>query len=243
MRMNNTEEHFNTYNLEIIYEDNHLIALNKSNHDLVQGDKTGDTSLSEKVKDYLKKKYQKPGNVFVGVVHRLDRPVSGVVLFAKTSKALTRLNRMFKEKAVDKTYWAIVKNKPSQPVGYLRHYMVRDHKKNKSFAHPKPRKDAKEAELSYKILKESDQYYLLEVKLHTGRHHQIRSQLARIGSPVKGDLKYGFARSNKDGGICLHSRAMSFVHPVKKENITLIANPPKDNLWDFFLYSRENSPL
>jgi 23S rRNA pseudouridine1911/1915/1917 synthase len=220
--------------MEVLYEDNHIIIVNKRNNDLVQGDKTGDVSLDKKLKAYLKEKYQKPGNVFLGVVHRLDRPVSGVVIFAKTSKALSRLNKMFNEKRIDKTYWAIVKQCPSSPAGHLKHYMVRNPVKNKSFAYDEQKKDAKLAELSYEVIQESDNYYLLEIKLFTGRHHQIRSQLSKIGSPIKGDLKYGFPRSNKDGGISLHARSVEFIHPVKKEKIEVLADPPDDNLWHFF---------
>ena len=233
--MNSTNSDYNTYNINVLYEDNHIIAVNKTNNDLVQADKTGDIALIDKVKDYLKKKYDKPGNVFLGVIHRLDRPVSGVVLFAKTSKALARMNQLFKEKHVDKIYWAIVKNKPEQPNGILKHYLVRNSKKNKSYSYPSPKKDAKEGELTYKLLSQSSNYFLLEIKLHTGRHHQIRSQLSKIDCPIKGDLKYGFPRSNKNGGISLHARKISFIHPVQKEQITIIANPPEDNLWDYFI--------
>ena len=227
--------------MEVLYEDNHLIAVNKSNSDLVQGDRTGDVSLDQQIKQWLKEKYDKPGNVYLGVIHRLDRPVSGVVLFAKTSKALSRMNKIFKEKQVEKTYWAIVKNCPDPTQGSLRHYMVRNPQKNKSFSYDQPRKDSKEAILSYRLIASSDRYHLLEVTLETGRHHQIRSQLSRIGSPIKGDLKYGFDRSNKDGGISLHARKISFVHPVQKQPVTITANPPANNLWDFFL-QQEDSP-
>ncbi len=221
--------------MEVLYEDNHLIAVNKSGNDLVQGDHTGDISLDQQVKQYLKEKYNKPGNVYLGVTHRLDRPVSGVVLFAKTSKSLSRINRLFKEKSVDKIYWTIVKHPPELPHGYLKHYLVRNSQKNKSFSYDEPRKDSKQAVLTYKILASSDRYHLLEIRPETGRHHQIRSQLSRIGSPIKGDLKYGFPRSNKNGGISLHARQISFIHPVQKRTISIIADPPKDNLWDFFL--------
>ncbi len=227
--------------MDILYEDNHIIIVNKNNNDLVQGDKTGDVSLDSKVKAYLKEKYNKPGNVYLGVVHRIDRPVSGAVMFAKTSKALSRLNRLFKEQKVNKIYWAIVKEKPDPPSGILRHHMIRNPKKNKSFAHDKEQPDSRIAELSYKILYSSDNYYLIEVKLHTGRHHQIRSQLSKIGSPIKGDLKYGFPRSNKDGGISLHARKMEFVHPVKEDKIRVIAPTPVDNLWKFFEQKAEKS--
>lgn len=221
--------------MEILYEDNHIVAVNKKSSDIVQGDKTGDEPLSEKVKSYIKEKYEKPGAVFLGVIHRLDRPVSGALLFAKTSKALTRMNNMFSEKEVKKTYWAIVKERPLKESDTLNHYIVRDQKINKSFAYDKEVKNSKLASLSYKLVAYSDNYSLLEVDLHTGRHHQIRCQLAKIGCSIKGDLKYGFPRSNPDGGISLHSRKIEFIHPVKKEKVTVIANPPKDSLWDYFI--------
>ncbi|MFC2096563.1 RluA family pseudouridine synthase [Bacteroidota bacterium] len=221
--------------MEVLYEDNHIIAVNKKISDIVQGDKTGDEPLSEKAKSYIKKKYDKPGAVYLGVTHRLDRPVSGALLFARTSKALTRLNEMFQNKEVKKTYWAIIKEKPPKESDTIKHYIVRNQKKNKSFAYDKEVKDSKLASLSYKLVASADNYYLLEVDLHTGRHHQIRCQLAKIGCPIKGDLKYGFPRSNPDGGISLHSRKIEFVHPVKKESILVIADPPKDSLWDYFL--------
>jgi 23S rRNA pseudouridine1911/1915/1917 synthase len=221
--------------MEVLYEDNHIIAVNKLNNELVQGDYTGDESLDQEVKRYLKDKYNKPGNVFLGVTHRLDRPVSGVVLFAKTGKALSRINKLFKNKEVEKIYWAIVKNPPQMPNGFLKHHIVRNPQKNKSFSYDQPRKNSKEALLNYKILGSSDTYYLLEIRLQTGRHHQIRSQLSKIGSPIKGDLKYGFPRSNKGGGICLHARKVSFLHPVQKKMISIIAPPPNDNLWNFFI--------
>jgi 23S rRNA pseudouridine1911/1915/1917 synthase len=222
--------------MEILFEDNHIIAVNKNSSDLVQGDKTGDVPLSEKVKAYIKNKFNKPGAVYLGVTHRLDRPVSGVVLFARTSKSLTRLNEMFSNKAVKKTYWAIVKNKPEKDQATLKHFLVRDQKKNKSFAYDKETKDSKLAVLSYKLIANADNYYLLEVDLQTGRHHQIRCQLAKIGCPIKGDLKYGFPRSNPDGGISLHARRIDFIHPVKKEEISIIAKPPDDSLWNYFLH-------
>ncbi len=221
--------------MEILFEDNHIIAVNKNSSDLVQGDKTGDVPLSEKVKTYIKNKFNKPGAVYLGVTHRLDRPVSGVVLFARTSKSLTRLNEMFSNKAVKKTYWAIVKNKPEKDQATLKHYLIRDQKKNKSFAYDKETKDSKLAVLSYKLIANADNYYLLEVDLQTGRHHQIRCQLAKIGCPIKGDLKYGFPRSNPDGGISLHARRIDFIHPVRKEEISIIAKPPDDSLWNYFL--------
>jgi len=222
-------------NLEILYEDNHLIAVNKTGSDLVQGDETGDEPLSERVKEYIKEKYKKPGDVYLGVVHRLDRPVTGVVLFARTSKALTRMNKMFQDKEVKKTYWAVVKELPEEEEATLRHFILKDSKKNKSYAFPKMRLGAKEAILSYRHVSSAAKYHLLEVDLQTGRHHQIRCQLAKIGSPIRGDLKYGFDRSNANGGISLHARRISFLHPVKQEPVEIIAPVPKDdNLWKEF---------
>ncbi|WP_418537404.1 RluA family pseudouridine synthase [Odoribacter laneus] len=223
--------------MEILYEDNHIIAINKKTSDIVQADKSGDVPLSEEVKAYIKEKYNKPGEVFLGIPHRIDRPVSGVVLFARTTKALTRLNKMFQEhdEEIKKTYWAIVGNLPSQDSTTLIHYMVRDTEKNKSHAYDKEKKGSKKAILEYKLIGRSQRYYLLEIKLLTGRHHQIRCQLAKIGCPIKGDLKYGFPRSNENGGISLHAREISFIHPVSKERITITATPPlKDNLWKEF---------
>ena len=214
--------------MTVLYEDNHIIAVNKSSSEIVQGDKTGDEPLSETIKKYLKDKYNKPGEVFLGVTHRLDRPVSGVVLFAKTSKALTRLNEMFKTQQVKKTYWAIVKECPEQTEGRLEHFLVRNEKQNKSVAHLKMVPGAKKASLTYKMLAASDNFHLLEVHLETGRHHQIRCQLAKMGCPIKGDLKYGFARSNPNGGISLHARHVSFIHPVSKELIEITAPTPVD---------------
>lgn len=219
-------------NLQVLYEDNHLIIINKRPGDIVQGDKTGDIPLSEVVKEYIKNKYNKPGNVYLGVVHRLDRPTSGIVVFAKTSKALPRLNKLFKDKDAKKTYWAIVKNAPPKQEDTLVHFMKRNTKQNKSYAHLKEVPESKKAILHYRILKRLDNYYLLEIDLETGRHHQIRSQLSAIGCPVKGDLKYGFDRSNKDASIHLHARKLVFEHPVKKENLEIIANPPQDPVWD-----------
>lgn len=221
--------------LEILYEDNHIIAINKNTSDIVQGDKTGDTPLSEKVATYLKEKYQKPGNVFVGVTHRVDRPVSGVLIFARTSKALSRLNEMFKEKTkIKKTYWAITKNPPPQPQGHLENYLKKNTTKNKSFVCNKSDTKAKLAILDYKILGKSENYYLLEVNLLTGRHHQIRVQLSHINCPIKGDLKYAYPRSNSNGGIDLHARSIEFIHPVKKEKIKITAPVPKEKIWLFF---------
>jgi 23S rRNA pseudouridine1911/1915/1917 synthase len=219
-------------NLQVLYEDNHLIVINKRPGDIVQGDKTGDTPLSDVVKEYIKIKYNKPGNVYLGVVHRLDRPTSGIVVFSKTSKALPRLNKLFKDKDAKKTYWAVVKNSPPKQKDTLLHYMKRNPKQNKSYAHTKEVPDSKKAVLEYHIIKELNNYFLLEIDLHTGRHHQIRSQLSAIGSPIKGDLKYGFDRSNKDASIHLHARKLTFVHPVKKEPLNIIAPPPADAIWD-----------
>ena len=220
--------------MTVVYEDNHLIVVNKTASEIVQGDKTGDVPLSETVKMYLKEKYHKPGNVFLGVVHRLDRPVSGLVMFAKTSKALTRLNEMFRTGGVKKTYWAIVKNRPEKPEGELVHYLVRNEKQNKSYAYEREVSGSKKAVLHYKILSHSDNYYLLEVDLKTGRHHQIRCQLAKMGCPIKGDLKYGAPRSNPDGSISLHARRMTFVHPVSKLPVDILAPLPADKLWQEF---------
>lgn len=220
--------------MTVVYEDNHIIVVNKTSSEIVQGDKTGDVPLSETVKEYLKEKYQKPGNVFIGVTHRLDRPVSGLVVFAKTSKALARLNEMFRKGEVKKTYWAVVKNCPKETEGDLIHYLVRNEKQNKSYAYDKEVKDSKKAELHYKLIGHSQNYFLLEVDLKTGRHHQIRCQLAKMGCAIKGDLKYGSPRSNPDGSICLHARRVSFVHPVSKERIELTAPLPAGNLWSGF---------
>jgi len=221
--------------MDILYEDNHIIAINKKVSELVQGDKTGDEPLSESIKLYIKEKYNKPGAVYLGVPHRLDRPVSGALLFARTSKALTRLNEMFSNKEIKKTYWAIVKEKPPKDLDTISHHLVRNQRKNKSFAYDKEVENSKLASLSYKIIASADNYYLLEIDLHTGRHHQIRSQLSKIGMPVKGDLKYGFSRSNPDGGISLHARKVEFIHPVKKEKVTVVAEPPEDALWNYFI--------
>lgn len=222
--------------MTVVYEDNHIIVVNKTASEIVQGDKTGDTPLSETVKLYLKEKYAKPGNVFIGVTHRLDRPVSGLVVFAKTSKALSRLNEMFRIGEVKKTYWAIVKNCPPQTEGELVHYLVRNEKQNKSYAYDKEVENSKKAILHYRLIGHSENYYLLEVDLKTGRHHQIRCQLAKMGCPIKGDLKYGFPRSNPDGSICLHARRVRFVHPVSKQEIDLIAPVPAGNLWNGFSF-------
>ncbi|MDD4590087.1 MAG: RNA pseudouridine synthase [Parabacteroides sp.] len=217
--------------MKVIYEDNHIIAVDKTCSEIVQGDKTGDAPLSDMLKAWLKEKYAKPGQVFVGVTHRLDRPVSGVVIFAKTSKALTRMNDMFRDGEVKKIYWAIVKNEPPVQEGELVNWLVRNEKQNKSYAYDNERPDAKKAVLDYKVIAHSDRYFLLEIELKTGRHHQIRCQLANIGCPIKGDLKYGFARSNPDGGISLHARSAEFIHPVSKQKVKIVASVPDDNLW------------
>jgi 23S rRNA pseudouridine1911/1915/1917 synthase len=228
----NQIEHSDPRNLQVLFEDNHLIVVNKRAGDIVQGDKTGDLPLSEVVKQYIKTAYDKPGDVFLGVVHRLDRPTSGVLVFGRTSKALTRLNALFAAKETRKIYWAMVKSHPGKESDTLVHWLVRNPKKNKSYAYLHKREGAKYAEMDYRLLRQLDRYYLLEVGLKTGRHHQIRAQLASIGCPVKGDLKYGYPRSNPDGGIHLHSRELSFVHPVRKEAMTFIAEPPQDPLWN-----------
>ncbi len=218
--------------MTVLYEDNHIIAVNKTCREIVQGDKTGDTPLSEVVKAYIKEKYHKPGEVFLGVTHRLDRPTSGVVLFARTSKALTRLNEMFKShEQIQKTYWAIVEQAPVPAEGRLVHRLVRNEKLNKSFVAKEGARDAKEARLSYRTLARGERYTLVEVQLETGRHHQIRCQLAAIGSPIKGDLKYGAKRSNPDGGISLHARQVAFIHPVSKQPTTITAPVPDERIW------------
>lgn len=220
--------------MEVLYEDNHIIIVNKAPSEIVQGDKTGDKPLCDIVKEYLKQKYNKPGNVFCGVVHRLDRPVSGVVVFAKTSKALARLNDMFREKDVQKTYWAIVANRPPHDKAVLENYLVRNEKMNKSFAYDREVPSSKRAVLDYELIAHSERYFLLEVHLHTGRHHQIRCQLAKMGCPIKGDLKYGAKRSNPDGSISLHARSVRFIHPVSKQEIYVEAPVPQDRLWQSF---------
>ena len=217
--------------MEVVYEDNHIIIVNKQSGEIVQGDKTGDRPLSETVKDYIKVKYHKPGNVFLGVVHRLDRPVSGLVVFAKTSKALARLNEMFRMGDVHKTYWAIVKNTPTQSEAELNNWIVRNEKQNKSYAYDHEVKNSKNARLRYSVLARTDRYTLLEVHLMTGRHHQIRCQLSHMGCPIKGDLKYGFPRSNPDGSISLMAKRIEFVHPVSKDTIQVEAPTPSDALW------------
>lgn len=217
--------------MQVIYEDNHIIIVNKAPGEIVQGDKTGDKPLCEIVKEWIKEKYNKPGNVFLGVAHRLDRPVAGLVVFAKTSKALTRLNEMFRNGDVHKTYWAITANAPAECEATLTHYISTVEKNNKSYASLVPKKDTKEARLHYKLIASSDRYHLLEVNLLTGRKHQIRVQLSAIGCPIKGDLKYGAKRSNPDGSISLLSRRVQFIHPVSKITVDVTAPVPDDNLW------------
>ena len=224
--------HSNKDNLQVLYEDNHIIIVNKRAGDIVQGDKTGDKPLSEVVKSYLKEKYKKPGNVYLGVVHRLDRPTSGLVVFSKTSKALPRLNKLFANKDAKKTYWALVKNAPPKGQDTLINWLKKNPKNNKSTAYSSEVSGSKKAILHYNLLKALDNYYLLEIELETGRHHQIRSQLANIGCPIKGDLKYGFERSNPDGSISLHARKLEFEHPVNKQHLAIVAPLPKDSLWE-----------
>lgn len=218
----------------ILYEDNHLIVVNKLCGELSQGDETGDETLADRVKAYLKEKYAKPGNVYLGIPHRLDRPTSGVMVYARTEKALVRLNTSFRTDDVHKTYWAIVDRKPEPESAVLRHFITRDSVANKSVAHCREVKGSKEARLKYTLLASSERYHLLEIELYTGRHHQIRAQLKAIGVHIKGDLKYGAARSNPDGGICLHARSISLTHPVRKERLEIVAPPPHDALWDYF---------
>ena len=225
--MNSTKE-----NLQVLFEDNHIIIVNKRAGDITQGDKTGDKPLSDVVKEYVKDKYNKPGLVFIGTVHRLDRPTSGIVIFARTSKALERLNKMLREKTIKKTYWALVKNAPKVTTDTLTNFLKKDTKKNKSFVYKKEIEGSKKAILHYNIIKKLENYFLIEIDLETGRHHQIRTQLSYIGSAIKGDLKYGFPRSNKDGSISLHARKIKFIHPVSKEEITITAPTPKDVIWN-----------
>ncbi|TAL63317.1 MAG: RNA pseudouridine synthase [Bacteroidetes bacterium] len=220
---------------QILYEDNHLIAVNKRPSEIVQGDKTGDTPLSEKVKEYIRKKYNKPGEAYLGVVHRIDRPVSGVVIFARTSKALARINEMFRDKEVKKTYWAVVKNKPAQESGHLVHYLKKNEQKNMSRAYEKEVEGALKSELDYKVLFSSDNYHLLEINPQTGRHHQIRVQLSAIGCPIKGDVKYGFRRGNEDASVHLHALKAEFIHPVSKLPVRIEAGPPNEALWNYFM--------
>ena len=224
--------HSTKENLQILFEDNHILIVNKRAGDITQGDKTGDKPLSDVVKEYIKDTYNKPGNVYLGVVHRLDRPTSGAIIFAKTSKSLERLNKMLRDKTIHKTYWAVVKNHPKKEKETLINFLKKNPKNNKSTAYPKEIDGSKKAILHYVILKKLERYSLLEIDLETGRHHQIRTQLATIGSPIKGDLKYGFDRSNKDGSIHLHARKIQFTHPVTKEQITIIAAPPNEVIWN-----------
>ncbi len=219
----------------ILFEDNHLVIINKQASEIVQGDKTGDTPLSEYIKAYIAHKYNKPGRVFLGVAHRIDRPVSGAIVFARTSKALARINNMLRENQIQKKYWAVVANKPESDADHLVHFLRKNEKQNKSYPQKEGTPGAKRAELKYKLIATSDRYYLLEVELLTGRHHQIRAQLAAIGCPIKGDLKYGFDRSNNDGSIHLHARTVEFAHPVSKENLHIVAPlPQNDTLWSSF---------
>lgn len=217
--------------IEVLYEDNHILIVNKASGDLAQGDKTGDIPLVEHAKEYIKEKYKKPGDVFLGIPHRIDRPTSGILMFARTSKALARLNEMFQKKTIHKTYWAVVKNLPEKTEDTLIHYLLKDEKKNKSIAKLNPFPNALLSELSYKLIAKSQQYYLLEINLKTGRHHQIRAQLSAIKNPIKGDVKYGFPRANQDKSIHLHARKISFIHPVSKEKLTITAPVPKDVVW------------
>jgi 23S rRNA pseudouridine1911/1915/1917 synthase len=219
-------------NLQVLHEDNHIIVINKRVGDIVQGDKTGDKPLSEVVKEYITDKYNKPGDVFLGVVHRLDRPTTGIVVFARTSKALARLNESFSNRETQKTYWAVVKNKPLNDETQLVHFIKRNEKNNTSKAHTKEVPDSKKAILDYKIIKTLQNYFALEISLYTGRHHQIRAQLSAIGSPIKGDLKYGFDRSNLNGGIHLHAKKLVFTHPVTKETLTIVASTPNEVIWN-----------
>ena len=224
-----------TPELDVIFEDNHLIIINKRSGDIVQGDKTGDVSLSEQIKEFLRVKYDKQGNVFCGVIHRIDRPVSGIVVFAKTSKALERMNKLIHDRQISKHYWAIVKNRPVKPKGNLVHYLCKNERNNKAFVSDTPQNGYIKAELNYTLVASSDHYYLLDIELITGRHHQIRAQLSAIGCPIRGDLKYGFPRSNPDASISLHARSISFIHPISLQEISLTAAPPKDKLWGHFV--------
>ena len=222
---------------EILYEDNHIIAVCKRSSDLSQGDKTGDISLDTEVKNYIAAKYNKPGDVFLGVVHRLDRPVSGVILYARTSKALERLNEMFRTSQVRKIYLAIVKDRPPEDQGTITHFLKKNEKQNKTYVFDNEVKGSKQASLTYCLKCRSERYYLLEVELHSGRHHQIRAQLAKIGCPIKGDLKYGFPRSNEDGSISLMARSIEFIHPVKKEKMIITAPFPRGDIWNAFRHT------
>jgi 23S rRNA pseudouridine1911/1915/1917 synthase len=228
--------------VQVIYEDNHIIAVNKACGEIVQDDETGDVTLLDIVKDYLKKKYNKPGNVYLGLPHRLDRPTTGVVLLAKTEKALIRLNKMFQTRGtIKKTYWAVVDSRPPKYEDKLEHYLVKNQEKNRSMAFKNPRSDGKYASLTYRHIASSERYHLLEIELHTGRHHQIRVQLRQLKLHIKGDVKYGFPRANEDKGIHLHARKIEFEHPVKKEQITIVADPPDDVLWNEFMTMFRNN--
>lgn len=218
----------------ILFEDNHLLVLNKKPGELVQGDKTGDISLKDMLTVYLKKKYNKPGNVFVGVVHRIDRPVSGAVIFAKTDKALSRMSKIIHDRQIQKIYWAIVKTRPVKNAAVLKNYLWKNEEKNKSFVVEASHRNAMYAELEYKVIGQSDNYFLLEIELHTGRHHQIRVQLSEMGCPIRGDLKYGYHRTNPDGSLSLHARKIEFMHPVKNEKVVIVAPPPADSVWNYF---------
>lgn len=220
--------------MDVLYEDNHLIIINKKPGEIVQGDKTGDEPLSNRVKNYIKQKYKKPGEVFLGTVHRIDRPVSGIVIFARTSKSLERLNEMLREKKIQKTYWAVTKNKPPKTKEHIVAYLKKNEAKNKSFVFTTPTSGALLSELEYELIAESENYFLLKINPITGRHHQIRALLAHIGCPIKGDLKYGSERSNKDGSIHLHAQEIKFTHPVSKKEIDVICPPPDESLWNFF---------
>lgn len=228
--------------LDVIFEDNHLIAINKRSGDIVQGDKTGDMPVSEQIKEFLRIKYNKQGNVYCGVIHRIDRPVSGVVVFAKTSKALERMNKLVHDRQISKHYWAIVKNPPAKPKGNLVHYLLKNEQNNKVFISDTPKNGYIKAELNYEIIASSEHYYLLDIDLLTGRHHQIRAQLSAIGCPIKGDLKYGFPRSNPDASISLHARSVSFTHPINLQPTTITANPPNDKLWNYFAEMGDSVP-
>jgi len=221
--------------VEVLYEDNHLIAVNKKPSDLSQSDRTGDSAIDSEVKKYIAEKYKKPGEVFLGVVHRLDRPVGGVMLFARTSKALQRMNEIFRTRDVRKTYLAVVSERPPEDEAVVTHYLKKNEKQNKTYVYDTEVKGSKEASLTYRLAGRSERFFLLEIDLHSGRHHQIRAQLAKIGCPIKGDLKYGYQRSNEDGSICLFARRLEFIHPVKKEKVTIIANFPKGDVWKLFL--------
>ena len=230
--------------LDIVFEDNHLMAINKRSGDIVQGDKTGDMPLSEQIKEFLRIKYNKQGNVYCGVIHRIDRPVSGIVVFAKTSKALERMNKLVHDRQISKRYWAIVKNPPAKPKGNLVHYLLKDESKNKAIVSDISKNGYIRAELNYKVIASSEHYYLLDIDLITGRHHQIRAQLSAIGCPIKGDLKYGFPRSNPDASISLHARSISFTHPVTLQPTNITAPPPpNDKLWSYFAGMANSVPL